>query len=149
MDFSLPPELLELQLRIRSFMDQYVIPLEAEYYDDQLPKPLVKELRDILRAQGLWGLGVPIEYGGQGLGNLGMCLVTEETKKSILGASFGAPNLIANNIPPALYLATEEQKQKYLWPVINGEMKTFFGQTEPNAGSDPGSMQTTAVRDGD
>ena len=97
---------------------------------------------------GLWLLEVRQEYGGQGLSLLGMVVVWEEMSRTIALPPRG-PGVFGPDVRPILFTLNEKQKEKYLYPVLRGEKKTAFAQTEPDAGADPGAMRTTAVRDGD
>ena len=97
---------------------------------------------------GLWLLDVPTEHGGQGLGLLGMAVVWEEVTRSIALPPRG-PGVFGPDVKPILFTLTTAQKEKYLYPVLRGEKTTAFAQSEPDAGSDPGAMRTTAVRSGD
>jgi acyl-CoA dehydrogenase len=97
---------------------------------------------------GLWMIDVPTEYGGQGLGLLAMAVVWEEITRSVALPPRG-PGIFGPEVKPILFALTPAQKEKYLYPVLRGEKKTAFAQSEPDAGSDPGAMRTTAVRQGD
>jgi acyl-CoA dehydrogenase len=149
MDFDLPEEYRLLQETVRRFVDRELIPIEMEAMDGPDLKP---EIRAALEAKakeiGLWLLEVPEEYGGQGLGLLGMAVVWQELARTIALPPRG-PGVFGPELRPILFTLTPAQKEKYLFPVLRGEKKTAFAQTEPDAGSDPGSMRTTARRDGD
>ena len=95
------------------------------------------------KAAELWALDVPEDLGGQGVGELAMCLILEELYKHPAMYSFGG------SPEPVLYHCNDEQKERYLKPVISGERKSCYAFTEPDAGSDMGAMRMTAVRDGD
>ena len=97
---------------------------------------------------GLWLLDVPTEYGGQGLGLLGMVVVWEEVSRTVALPPRG-PGVFGPDVRPVLFTLNPAQKEKYLFPVLRGEKTTAFAQSEPDAGSDPGAMRTTAVRKGD
>src|SRR5947209_11183068 len=97
---------------------------------------------------GLWLLDVPTEYGGQGLSLLGLAVVWEELARTIALPPRG-PGVFGPDVKPILFTLNDAQKEKYLYPVLRGEKTTAFAQSEPDAGSDPGSMRTTAVRNGD
>ncbi|MBI4641713.1 MAG: acyl-CoA dehydrogenase family protein, partial [Candidatus Tectomicrobia bacterium] len=92
---------------------------------------------------------VPKEYGGAGLGILAQCIVDEELAKHRLGCYNSTLGVFGGSPPENLYLATDYQREKYLYPVLRGEKVGAFALTEPAAGSDPASMETTARRDGD
>jgi acyl-CoA dehydrogenase len=92
---------------------------------------------------------VPKEFGGPGYGALAWWVIEEETNHALIGDRHMTRGPSAGP-SGMLYELNEEQKQRYLWPVLRGEKHSgFFGQTEPNAGSDPASMETNARREGD
>ncbi len=110
--------------------------------DGALPKADWDRLTKIAKETGLYTANLPEEYGGLGFGVLGAFVVAEEFKRSIVP-------LPIPDAPPVLFNGTEEQRKKYLEPTIRGKMWYCFSQTEPDAGSDPGAMRTTAVHRGD
>jgi acyl-CoA dehydrogenase len=104
---------------------------------------VVDHLYDISQKTGLWGLHVPQEHGGAGLSLLARTVIIEEL-------NYTAVPFPLAEVPNILYYAKGEQIDRYLLPCIRGEKLGAFGQTEANAGSDPGGMiKTSAVRDGD
>lgn len=155
MDFTIPEELRQLQMLARRFVQQELLPLEEDVEErDEFPAPLRRRLRDKAIKLGLWDYAVPVEYGGSGVGLLGMVLVHEEAGKvspavgfqsGVMSGVMGGGMLDRNT----LSLATREQMEKYLLPVIKGEKEFFLALTEPNAGSDAAAIETRAVRDGD
>ena len=113
-------------------------------------KALVKGLQDQVKAQGLWAIFLDEELGGPGFGQLKLGLVNE-----ILGRYGSAPQIFGSAAPDtgnmemlAAY-GTEEQKQRWLVPMLNQEMWSAYSMTEPQGGSDPNLFKTHAVRDGD
>ena len=149
MNFELPEELRLLKDNVRRFVDRELIPIEREVCEGNKIKPDMAEmLEDRARALGLWLYDVPEEYGGQGLGLLAKTVVWSELSRTIALPSRNA-SIFGPAVSPILYFLNDEQKKRYLLPVISGERKACFAQTEPDAGGDPGSMRTTAVRDGD
>jgi acyl-CoA dehydrogenase len=149
MDMELPEELRMLKKTVADFVDRELIPIEKTTMDG----PVMREdIREKLQAKakdlGLWLLDTPVEYGGQGLGLLAMVVVWEELARTIAMPPRG-PLIFGPDVRPILFTLPEEQKAKYLLPVLRGEKKTAFAQSEPDAGADPGSMRTTAVRQGD
>jgi acyl-CoA dehydrogenase len=149
MDFELPEELRMLQDTVRRFVDKELIPIELESMDGPDLKPEVRaDLEKKCRDIGLWLLDVPEEYGGQGLGLLGMSVVWQELSRTIALPPRG-PGIMGPEAKPLLFKLNPEQKERYLFPMLRGEKKTAFAQTEPDAGADPGSMRTVAVRQGD
>jgi acyl-CoA dehydrogenase len=149
MDFELPEELRLLKDNVRRFVDRELIPLEREVVNDvAAQKALPERLRDKVEGLGLWLFDVPEELGGLGLGMMAKVIVwSEVSRTTALPARyltiFGPP------VSPILYTLEGEAREKYLMPVIRGEKKSCFAQTEADAGSDPAAMRTTAVRDGD
>ncbi len=149
MDFELPEELRMLKETVRRFVDRELIPIEMDSMDGPDLKPDVRtNLEARARELGLWLLDTPEEYGGQGLKLLGMAVVWEELARTIALPPRG-PSILGPEAKPLLYSLNDEQKKRYLLPLIEGKKKTAFAQTEPDAGADPGSMRTTAVRQGD
>jgi acyl-CoA dehydrogenase len=151
MDFDLPEELQVLKRTVRRFVDSELIPLEREYRHDgegPMPEHLLKPLQEKAKSMGLWLLDVPAEYGGAGLGLLARCVIHEEVWRSAV-LPFRGQELFGPEVRPVLFHCNAEQKERFLMPVLRGEMRVCFAQTEPDAGSDPASMQTRALRDGD
>jgi len=149
MDFDLPSELVMLKETVSRFVNDELIPIEMESMDGPDLKPDVRlRLERKAKDLGLWLLDVPEEYGGQGLSLLGMAAVWEELARTIALPPRG-PGIFGPEVRPLLFSLSPEQKKTYLLPVLSGEKKTAFAQTEPEAGADPGSMRTTAVRNGD
>src|ERR1700736_488619 len=149
MDFDLPEDLRMLKKTVADFVDRELIPIEQKTMDGPLMRADMREqIERKARDLGLWLLEVPVEYGGQGLGCLGMVVVWEELARTIALPPRG-PLIFGPDIRPILFTLSEAQKEKYLFPVLRGEKVTAFAQSEPDAGSDPGAMRTTAVRKGD
>jgi acyl-CoA dehydrogenase len=151
MDFELPEELKLVKQTLRRYVDTQLIPIERETCDTsgteikpEYKKRFEKDAKDL----GLWLMDIPAEFGGQGMGVLATCVVVEELARTIALPARGS-HFMGPSIRAILYDLSDEMKEKYLYPVIRGEKRACFGQTEPDAGSDPGSMRTTAVRDGD
>jgi acyl-CoA dehydrogenase len=149
MDFELPADIRILKDTIRRFVDQELIPIEMESMDGPDLKPHVRQkLEAKTRELGLWLLEVPTELGGQDLSLLGIAVITEELARTVALPARG-PGIFGPEVRSILLSLSDEQKKKYLDPVLRGEKSTAFAQTEPDAGADPGSMRTTAMRDGD
>lgn len=150
MDFDLPEELQMLKETVRRFVEKELIPLEREFRPEgeEMPERLLKPLQEKAKAIGLWLLDVPEEYGGVGLGLLPRCVIAEELFRTV-AVPFRNNEIFGPEVRPVLFHCNEEQKQRFLTPVLKGEMRVCFAQTEPDAGSDPASMRTRAVRDGD
>jgi acyl-CoA dehydrogenase len=149
MDFELPEELKLLKKTVRTFVDRELIPIEMTAMDGPSLRPDIRaDLERKAKDLGLWLLDVPTEYGGQGLSLLGMVVVWEEVARSVALPPRG-PGVFGPDVKPILFTLNPAQKEKYLFPVLRGEKITAFAQSEPDAGSDPGAMRTTAVRKGD
>ena len=149
MDFELPEELKLLKNTVRTFVDRELIPVEMNAMDGPGMRPEVRaDLERKAKDLGLWLLDVPTEYGGQGLSLLGMVVVWEEISRTVALPPRG-PGVFGPDLRPVLFTLNPAQKEKYLFPVLRGEKTTAFAQSEPDAGSDPGAMRTTAVRKGD
>ncbi|MBI4528018.1 MAG: acyl-CoA dehydrogenase family protein [Deltaproteobacteria bacterium] len=150
MDFNLPEELQMLKQTVRRFVEKELIPLEREYRPEgeEMPERLLKPLQEKAKAIGLWMLDVPQEYGGAGLDLLPRCIIAEELFRSV-AVPFRNNEIFGPEVRPVLFHCNEEQKKKFLFPVLKGEIKFCFAQTEPDAGSDPASMRTRAIRNGD
>jgi len=149
LNFDLPEEIRMLKDTVRKFVDRELIPIEREARDGHKLKPEVRaHLASKAKELGLAGYDVPREYGGHGMGLVAKVTVWAELSRSIALPSRGV-EIFGPNVSPILYHLNDEQKKKYLLPTIRGELKWCLAQTEPDAGGDPGSMRTTAVRQGD
>lgn len=149
MNFELPEELRMLKETVRKFVDNVLIPVERQARDGHKLKPDVEaHFREKAKELGLQNYDVPQAYGGLGLGLLAQVVVWTELGRSI-ALPPRAGHIFGPNVSPILYQLDEKQKKKYLAPTIRGEISWCFAQTEPDAGGDPGSMRTTAVRRGD
>jgi acyl-CoA dehydrogenase len=147
--FALPDELRELKTTLRRFIDRELIPIEKNSCVDDKLRP---EIRDRLAAKvsslGLDLFDVPQEFGGLGLGLLAKVVVWEELGRTV-ALPARADDLFGPNVSPSLYTLSESQRERFLLPTIRGELRWCFAQTEPDAGSDPASMRTSATQDGD
>jgi len=150
MDFHLSDELLMLQSTVRRFVDEELIPLEAEYRPeaDAMPEEMLRPLQQKAKSIGLWLLDVPKEYGGADLDLLTRCVIAEEVGRTVV-IPYRINEVFGPEVRPPLFYCNEEQKDRYLYPVLKGEKRMCFALTEPDAGSDPAGMQTRAVLDGD
>jgi len=147
-----PAEYVEARGRYRAFMDEHVYPNEAaiEREDDDA-LALLAELRERAREAGLWAPHVPPDAGGTGLGFLYYACLNEEIGRSAYAQLvFGCQAPDAGNAEILHLFGTDDQKERFLRPLVAGETRSFFAMTEPEvAGSDPTLLQTRAVRDGD
>jgi acyl-CoA dehydrogenase len=149
LNFDLPEEIRMLKEAVRKFVDRELIPIERTARAGNKLKPEVRaQLTAKAKALGLAGYDVPREYGGLGMGLVAKVTVWAELGRSIALPSRGV-DIFGPNVSPILYHLDESQKAKYLLPTIRGELNWCLAQSEPDAGGDPGSMRTTAVRRGD
>ena len=157
MDFTLSTETEDFRQRIRAFVEKNILPLESDpaTYDghENIRDDLLDGLRDKARAEGLWALAMPKDRGGQGLDTVAMAACYEEMARSIFGpVVFNAAAPDDGNMVVLNKIATEAQKDKWLQPIIDGQVRSAIVMTEPHpgAGSDPaGMMLTTATKKGD
>ncbi len=163
---GLDPDINDLRRRTADFINAEVLPMEEMLWQSRRGADLTEdaresnrrrsiELREEIKAgvnkAGLWAPHLPKEYGGMGLDFLSLAYMYEILAYAV-GAStlFGiaAPN--SGNASILVKYGTDEQKRRWLLPLIEGEMESGFSMTEPDhAGSDPRSIETEAVRDGD
>ncbi|MEP1126332.1 MAG: acyl-CoA dehydrogenase family protein [Ilumatobacter sp.] len=154
-DFSTEPEFQKKLDWIQQFCDEKVEPLHrlfphAVRWPNDAVKAYVRELQQEVKDQGLWALFLDEELGGPGFGQLKLALVNE-----ILGKYPAAPQLFGaaapdtGNMEMLAAYGTDEQKERWLTPLINQEMFSAYSMTEPQGGSDPNLFKTTAVQDGD
>jgi len=154
-DFHTEPEFQEKLDWIQRFCEEKVEPLHHVFpHAVRLPDPVVRayvrELQQEIKDQGLWALFLDKELGGPGFGQLKLALVNE-----ILGRYPAAPQLFGaaapdtGNIEMLAAYGTEEQKKRWLEPLLNQELFSAYSMTEPQGGSDPSLFRTRAVRDGD
>jgi alkylation response protein AidB-like acyl-CoA dehydrogenase len=147
-----PAEYLDARARYRAFMAEHVYPHEGAIgREDDAALALVDDLRGRARAARLWAPHVPPEAGGTGLGFLYYACLNEEIGRSTYAQLvFGCQAPDAGNAEILLLLGTDEQKERFLRPLVAGEVRSFFSMTEPEvSGSDPTLLRTRAVRDGD
>jgi acyl-CoA dehydrogenase len=152
-DFSTEPEFEERLAWMRTFVREEIWPIEAIEHDiDQAQlERIYAPLHERVKERGLWAAHLPPELGGQGFGQVKLGLMNE-----ILGTSIYAPNAFGCQAPDSgnseiIALAgTDEQKERWLYPLLNGELMSAFSMTEPETpGSDPTQLQTRAVRQDD
>jgi alkylation response protein AidB-like acyl-CoA dehydrogenase len=152
-DFTMTPEIRKLRADVRNFMDEFVYPNEErlEEAEDGEAEALIKDLQSRTKAMGYWAPHLPKEAGGMGIGFMPYVYMNE-----ILGRSFLAPRAFGSQAPDSgnaeilWQFGSEEQKAKWLKPLVNGDIRSCFSMTEPEVpGSDPTTLQTRAMRDGD
>jgi acyl-CoA dehydrogenase len=142
-------EIQELRERYRAFMEQHVYPNERELQSDDAD--LIRSLRAKAKEEGLWAPHVPPEAGGTGHGFLAYAHLNEEIGRSTYAQLvFGCQAPDAGNAEILHLFGTDEQKERWLRPLVAGDIRSFFSMTEPEVpGSDPTTLRTTARRDGD
>lgn len=143
---GLDDELEMVRDQFRRFADDKVVPYAHEWHlkDELIPMEIIEEMSEL----GVFGLTIPEEYGGFGFSKAAMCVVSEELSRGYIGVgSLGTRSEIAAEL--ILCGGTEEQKQKWLPEISSGETLPTAVFTEPNTGSDLGSLRTRAVKDGD
>ena len=144
--FQTTPAHEELRAKIRAFAEEEVKPIAFQLdQENAFPDEAVKKLGEL----GLMGIPYPKEYGGAGLDVLSYAIAVEELSRVDGGTGVILSAHVSLGSWPIFAYGTEEQKQKYLVPLAKGEKIGAFGLTEPNAGSDAGGTETTAVLKGD
>ena len=147
--WSPPTERLE---QVRAIMHDRVLPNEAALdREDDAADALVAELRDEVKRAGLWAPHVPPDAGGTGTGFLDYAYLNEQIGRTLWGQLvFGCQAPDAGNAEILHMFGTDEQKERWLFPLVAGDIRSFFSMTEPEVpGSDPTTLRTRAVRDGD
>ncbi len=150
MHFTIPEELKQLQLLVRDFIQKELLPIEKQVeekgeFPEEIRQPLKKKAVEL----GLWSYAMPKEYGGGGVGLLGVVLVNEELGRVSSCLARGVIGGPRSGPPAGFSFASKKQLERYYLPLVRGEKESFFAVTEANAGSDIGNVETRAVRDGD
>ena len=156
-DFTLDPATEAIRLKVRTFIQETVIPAVSGFGDEERAVSrneylkIIFGLREQAKAEGLWLPHMPKEWGGMGLGHVDLAMVQSEAAKTRLGPwilNCQAPD--EGNMHTLLHWATDEQKEQYLRPLLEGRVMSCFAMTEPEvAGSDPTLIKTFAVKDGE
>jgi alkylation response protein AidB-like acyl-CoA dehydrogenase len=157
MDFNYSPQVQIYRDRLEAFMAQHIYPNERRYFQEAerlgpwRVAPVVEELKPLARAQGLWNLFLPREESESGLSNLDYAPLCE-----IMGRSTLAPEIFncaapdTGNMEVLLRYGTKEQKERWLKPLLAGDIRSAFAMTEPLvASSDATNIESSIVRDGD
>ena len=152
-DFTTDPEFAKTLEWVREFVDREILPIEALSHSltqselERIEAPLKEEVK----RRGLWAAHLDPEHGGTGMGQVKLGLLHE-----ILGRTLHAPEVFGNQAPDSgnaellAVGASEEQKERWLWPLLEGKLRSSFSMTEPHvAGSDPTGILCRAVLDGD
>jgi len=158
MDFDFSPKVAELSSRVVEFMNAHVYPNESAYaaYLDQgesrwVIPPIMEELKEKAREAGLWNLFLPESEDGAGLSNLEYAPLAELMGRSLIGSEvFNCSAPDSGNMEVLARYGNDEQKQRWLAPLLRGEIRSAFAMTEPDvASSDATNIRATIVRDGD
>src|SRR6478735_10233740 len=156
MDFTLSPEIEDIRLRTRRFIEQHVLPLETERanYDEHenIRLDVLRGVQANARAEGLWAPQAPKAYGGMALPIVGWAAMYEEANRSIFGpVCFNCAAPDDGNMNLLALVGTPAQKDKWLRPIVDGSVRSAFAMTEPapGGGSDPDMIRTRAERRGD
>jgi acyl-CoA dehydrogenase len=156
MDFVVNSRVRDLQQRLQAFMDEYIYPNERRFHDEiernrWTPAHVVEELKAKARGAGLWNLFLPDSDNGAGLTNLEYAPLCE-----IMGRSMMAPEVFncsapdTGNMEVLARYGTAEQKERWLKPLLAGEIRSCFAMTEPAvASSDATNIEASIIRDGD
>lgn len=153
MNFELSPELAAMRTQLRTLVETRVIPNEDRIIaeDQEGRNATLIALQGAARAEGLWTPHLPVEFGGRGLGPIGMCVLFREMGRSPVGARvFNCDAPDQGNMDLLLKAASEPIKARYLRPLCDGEVTSAFCMTEPapGAGADPTNLRTRAIQDG-
>ena len=152
-DFETDPEFQKKLDWIEDFMRDEVEPLShlgMAVFSSMGREKFIKPLQQKVKDQGLWACHLGPELGGQGFGQLKLALMNEKLGRNNLAPSvFGCQAPDSGNAEIIAHYGTEAQKEKYLWPLLNGEIRSCFSMSEPTGGSDPLTFKTRAVLDGD
>ena len=148
----IPDLVAERREQVRSFMEEHVYPNEqALAREDEAADALVRDLQQEAKDAGLWAPHLPPEAGGSGSGFIEYAYLNEEIGRSTYAQLvFGCQAPDAGNGEILHLFGTDEQKERFLKPLVSGATRSFFGMTEPEvSGSDPTGLQGRAERDGD
>src|SRR3990172_11003604 len=154
-DYRMTHEARDLRKRVRDFMDEHIYPNEPFFMDEHgeagKRQDLMRELQAKTKAMGMWAPHLPAEAGGMGIGFMKYVYMNEILGRSPFAPrAFGAQAPDSGNAEILWQFGTDEQKQRWLKPLVNGDIRSCFSMTEPEvSGADPTGLQTRAARDGD
>lgn len=153
MDFEISDKIKIIVDMINEFVDKELIPLEPDFLHKDFKEllPVLREKQEMVKKMELWAPNFPVECGGMGLSLVEHGLVSEALGRSPLGHYvFWCQAPDAGNVEILHMYGNSEQKEKYLNPLVRGEIRSCFSMTEVDMpGSNPVMLETTAVRDGD
>jgi acyl-CoA dehydrogenase len=154
-DFTLPPEIEDIRLRTRAFVEAHVLPLErdpASFSEhENIPHHRLEPVREKARAAGLWAPQSPVAFGGMALPIVAWAAMYEEAARSIFGPlAFNCMAPDDGNMNILARAGTPDQQERWLRPIVEGKARSSFVMTEPapGGGSDPGMIRTRAERRG-
>ena len=161
MDFELSPRTEEYRERILAFMEQHIYPNESVFHEQVADGdrwgsvPIIEELKDIARKEGLWNLWLPEKHSYDGHGS-GLSILEYAPLCEIMGRSHIAPEVFncsapdTGNMETLLLFGTDKQKKDWALPLLEGKIRSAVAMTEPAvASSDPTNLQTTILLEGD
>jgi acyl-CoA dehydrogenase len=161
MDFELSPRTKEYQERILAFMEQHIYPNESVFHEQVADGdrwggvPIIEELKEKARQEGLWNLWLPEKHSYEGHGAR-LSILEYAPLCEIMGRSHIAPEVFncsapdTGNMETLMLFGTEEQKKDWALPLLEGKIRSAVAMTEPAvASSDPTNLQTTILREGD
>jgi alkylation response protein AidB-like acyl-CoA dehydrogenase len=144
---ELPSEIRELKERVGRFVEDEIYPFEQRIAEQgSIDYGALDVIREKARDAGFSMLNMPVEHGGKGLSVLGQVALEEESGKATNGLGFA---VVDRGPRELLEIATPEQTERWIAPILRGEYREAWAITEPGAGSDVGGIQATAIRDGD
>jgi len=153
MDFTLPPEIEDVRLRTRAFVAEHVLPLERDPVNfsehENIPHERLEPVRAKAKQAGLWAPQSPKEFGGMALPMVAWAAMYEEAARSVFGPlAFNCMAPDDGNMNLLARAGTPAQKERWLRPIVEGQVRSSFAMTEPapGGGSDPGMIRTRAER---
>src|SRR5580692_9894203 len=153
MDFTLPPEIEDIRLRTRDFVETHVLPLEGDPVNfsehENTPHERLAPVREKARQARLWAPQSPKEFGGMALPIVAWAAMYEEAARSIFGPlAFNCMAPDDGNMNLLARAGTPAQKERWLRPIVEGKVRSSFAMTEPapGGGSDPGMIRTYAEK---
>jgi len=148
-DFTVDPKVEQWRGRIQDFVDSQVVPFEQRAFEHGVDEDMRRELQAAARAAGVWAPQAPTEWGGGGFRFDEAAILLEEAGRSLLGPlalNCAAPD--EGNIHLLAHVATSDQQERFLRPLVAGDVRSCFAMTEPppGVGSDPSALRTVARR---